>query len=716
MSGTITRIAAALAVLCGALALAGAPASARGGEASVRHVVIAGVAGLRWSDVSAKGTPALARLTRSGSAGSLSVRSAPSVTCPGEGWLTLGSGTYAALKDPSGLAGDTSCAHRGPPQVSSAGEGATVPAMDELRSLNSELRFGASPGLLGSSGLRCVAAAGPGAALAAADREGHVGQYVPALPDTADSAGEFLGRCPLTIADLGALPEGGDRAGALRDLDRRIGVLDHDRPSGTVLIVAGVAETSARPPGRLHLVLAEGPGFHGGYLRSPSTQRIPYVQLSDLAPTALDLLVDKDLPDEVAGRPLDGGASGRPSSVAATTAALADTDTAAVAQKQVIGWFFVAFGVVALVVLGALTVLIRRRRRGEGAPPAAIRWLGMAALALAAVPGATFAANLVPWWRAPWPGLALAGLVTGFAVLTAGLAVTGPWRAHRTGPALVVAAVTTGIFAADAVTGATLQINSLLGYTPLVAGRFTGFGNISAAAFGAAVMILAALLAFGRPRVQALAMVAAVGIPAIAIDGVPGWGADFGGVLTFVPAFVILGMLASRSRISLLRLVLALAGGIVVVAAIGVADWSRPARDRTHFGRFVATVLDGTAGATVYRKLLTSIDLLLHGWYTLAALPAVVILAVLVFRPPAALRQAYADVPALRLALVSVVVMSAIGFATNDSGVAVPVVAALVAVPMTFALCAGALRGPSGKGGTPDTPVPGVGEPAKVLP
>jgi hypothetical protein len=60
--------------------------------------------------------------------------------------------------------------------------------------------------------------------------------------------------------------------------------------------------------------------------------------------------------------------------------------------------------------------------------------------------------------------------------------------------------------------------------------------------------------------------------------------------------------------------------------------------------------------------------------------------------------------------------MSAIGFATNDSGVAVPAVAALVAVPLAFALCARAGRAPARPAQSSDTRVPDVSEPAKVLP
>src|SRR5690348_11968096 len=56
------------------------------------HVVVVGVPGLRWDDVDAQRTPALWRLMRAGSAGALSVRAAGPLTCPADGWVTLGAG------------------------------------------------------------------------------------------------------------------------------------------------------------------------------------------------------------------------------------------------------------------------------------------------------------------------------------------------------------------------------------------------------------------------------------------------------------------------------------------------------------------------------------------------------------------------------------------------------------------------------------------------
>jgi len=341
--------------------------------------------------------------------------------------------------------------------------------------------------------------------------------------------------------------------------------------------------------------------------------------------------------------------------------------------------------------------------------------------------------NAVPWWRSPWPAATLSGLVLAAAAATVAIAYAGPWRRWAAGPVAAVCAVTVVVTIIDGLTGATLQINSMLGYNPLVAGRFVGFGNIAFAAFGAAVMLLTALLAHGRSRPVALAVVAAIALPMIVVDGSPAWGADFGGVLTFVPAFVVLALLVARARINVARLLLAGAAGVALVAVIGIVDFQRPVEARSHFGRFVASVLDGSAGATVYRKLLTSLDLLLIGPHTILAMALVVWLAVLVFRPPPTLSEAYGRIGSLRVALIAVVVLSAIGFGTNDSSVAIPVVAGMVALPAALALCATALAGvpvprralPAATSGDdaatrgsapPDTPVAEVARPTEVLP
>src|SRR5664280_2495671 len=166
------------------------------------------------------------------------------------------------------------------------------------------------------------------------------------------------------------------------------------------------------------------------------------------------------------------------------------------------------------------------------------------AVAATAVPVGTFLANLVPWWRAGLPALALVGsVVVATAALSAG-ALLGPWRRRLLGPPGAVATITAGVIALDLVTGARLQISSLAGYSPLVAGRFAGIGNAAYGVFAPAVLLAGAAVAgtalAGRSRQVALAITAVLGLVAIVVDGSPAWGSDVGGVLALMPGVAVL--------------------------------------------------------------------------------------------------------------------------------------------------------------------------------
>jgi hypothetical protein len=668
------------------------------GDPPAGHVVVVGVAGLRWSDVDAATTPELAAVAREGSVGVLSVRSAPAVTCPAEGWLTLGAGTYAAVTDPGTVDPAAGCTARPVPEPAPwlGTDAAVVTALPGIDARNRDLRFGARVGWL-SRQLGCVASVGDGAALAAATAEGFVAHHRPALPDDPALLGTALTACPSTLVDAGALPEDGTRVAALARFDTTLGRVRAALPPDTVLLVLGLAEVDALRP-RLHMIAATGPGFRGGYLRSFSTRRVPYVQLVDVAP-AMVRAHGELVPDTVAGRPFVGGQrrDQRPDRLGDTVARLVDADRRAVQQRRVLPVTWAVLGTALALLAATLSWALVRRHRGRPTPPGLVEGLRLTALGMAAVPAATFLANVAPWWRTSTPALAVVAAVGVGALVLLGLAVAAGRAAHRWAPSVrpahaQVAAVAVGsvlVFFGDALSGARLQVDSLLGYNALHAGRFVGFGNVAFAVLGAGSVLAASLLAAGRPRRAALSAVAAVGVPVLALDGAPHWGADFGGVLTLVPTFAVLALLVGGTGVTWRRLVAAQAAGGLVVGVVAWLDYLRPADSRSHFGRFAGTVVDGTAWATIERKLLTSWELLFTGPHTLAALVLTLLLVVVVFRSPVLDRACAAD-PVLRPMLRTTVALALIGFATNDSGVAIPAVVALVAVPATLALCASA--------------------------
>lgn len=635
-----------------------ARAEATGGSASA--VVVVGVPGLRWEDVSRTGTPTLWWLAGSAAVGSLSVRAATSVTCPADGWTTLGAGNRA-----EGPARSERCPA---PRPVTRGD------LVETIRRNASEDFGAEVGALGTavrrSG-RCVHTVGPLAGLA-----------TDGLPSYATDAG----RCSLTLVDLP--PVGGARAPGAAAADARVARIVAPLGPEVLLLVVGLSETDGEAP-HLHVVLARGPGFAAGTrLDSPTTRRRPFVQLIDVAPTVLRAL-RLPVPDSMSGRPIRAGGPAHP--VATTVRDLVDLDRAAQVHRRLVPPFFAVLVLgQALLYLAVAAVLHRLRSGGSrGRVLAATR---VAATAGAAVPAATYLANLVPWWRADHP---LPVLLTAIGVATAalvGLAFAGPWRRAMTGPPAAVATITALVLAADVVTGARLQLSSLAGYSPLVAGRFAGIGNVAFAVFATAALLAAAALTEGRGSAQAVAVVAAVGVVAVAVDGSPAWGDDFGGVLALIPGFAVLALSVAGRRVTARRLLAVLGLAVLVVLAFSLADYARPADHQTHLGRFVGQVLHGGAWTVVERKARSNLALLTHSVLTLLVPLAVALLTAVLLRPWGGLRRAFADAPALRHGFVAVLVMGVIGFLVNDSGVAIPALAMTVAIPIAIAAATESLR------------------------
>jgi hypothetical protein len=267
------------------------------------------------------------------------------------------------------------------------------------------------------------------------------------------------------------------------------------------------------------------------------------------------------------------------------------------------------------------------------------------------------------------------------------------------------------VLGTDVVLGSPMQLNALAGYSPLVAGRFTGFGNLAFAVFAAGSLIGAALIAQGvrRGRWRNLVLVVA-GASAVFVVGGPG--ADAGGVIALAPAFVILAVRARGQRVS--AVVLAAAGGMgaVAFALFAFADYTRAPENRTHLGRFVAQIGEGTAGVVIRRKAEANLSLLIDSQLTFLVIAALVFIPLVLMHGSGGMRRVFGLYPCVRAGLYATGVAAAIGFAANDSGVAVPAFAAALAVPLaivtTLRVRAGASQGillaPRHRPGHPDPP------------
>jgi hypothetical protein len=683
--------AAVAAMAAPATAVAGAGHAARPG-APAAHVVLVGIGGLRWSDVSPTATPALWRLARAGSVGSLVVSGIRPRTCPADGWLTLNAGARAAV--PPAAAGPCPAVPpvRFPPSRARPGTPvpARVPRMPGLVSYNSRFHYGPRWGLLAAAAGppgpgRCATAAGPGAALALASPAGRVAAYVPSA--SALTAAD-LARCPLTVVDLGDLPAApGARAAAVRAADRQLGRITAGRPAGSTVVVAAPGD-GTEP--HLRVIVVSGPGFSGGLLTAASTRRPGLVVLTDLTPTVLGWL-GSPVPSAAAGSPLRAvprAGPGGPAGLAATVRTLIAQDAAAQVYRRTVTPFYqlVGFGYPALFALIALIPWARRERRG-----ARRRAVARAAGAWAAsVPAGTFLASLVPWWTMAHPAVVLYSLTVAWAAVVAAVALAGPWRRDPLGPPGVVTAVTLAVIGLDLVTGSRLAWETPFGLSALEAGRFYGLGNNAVVIYAASGLVCAAwlgaaLLRRGQ-RGRALLGMAAVAVFTVAVAAWPGYGAKVGGTVAMVPGFLVLLAAAANVTITWRRAVLAAVSGLALVTALALVNYFVPVTGHSDIGGFVGQVLHGGAGATVQRKISSNLGSLTANPFA-PVIPVVVLgLGAIVAWPGrlrcALLARAYRQIPLLRATLSAVWLVAVLSWFAEDSGVTVPAAALPLVLPL----------------------------------
>jgi hypothetical protein len=615
---------------------------------AAEQVLVIGVPDLRWTDIDPACTPVLANFLRSAATGVLAVKADGLPTRAAAGWLTLGAGNRMA----------------GVPLTPPA-----TAALTRAAARNARLTYGAQAGALGSA----LRAAGRTATANGADASVVTAPAPPpAVGDSAD----------LLVAEdrrlYGAVGPARERAAAA--LDGTLAPLLKVPPPNSgdigrrVVLLVGMSDGPVGGPA-LHVAAAAGPGFRAGSLVSGSTRRPPYVQLLDVAPTVLALL-GVARPAAMAGTPwrVAGGAR--------SAASLAMLDRQARSGLRWSGTFQTAL-VWAVLGLAALAWATFRRPRPRA--PAVLVGMSLVGMsyALASLPVASYLLQFLPWWRSAAAGLALPVLAAAAAALA-----RAADRCRPGGGIAAISAITVAVLGIDLVTGTHLQTAALLGDSPLIAGRFVGAGNLASALFTASGLVLLGLTCRGRRQAVPLALLA--GTAGVVVLGAPQFGADAGGVLAGTPALgVLLLRLADRRVRVRTAALLGLAGGVLLGSA-AAADYARPAAEQTHLGRFVGGLLHGgTSGTALRRHLESAAHSVVTSPFNLL-LPLAVTLAVAIarggWRPQ---RRAVAAVPGLVDGLLAAGVAAILGGLLNDSGIAVPGIAACLLFPLMLAVAAG---------------------------
>ena len=714
------RLIGALAVAAATIALV--PASAHAQEPDCARAVIFTLPGVTWEDIDRVRPPAILDLTERGAVGSMSVRTNRSRTSYGDGFVTIGGG---ARLDGGITAGSPS--DLGTPEGHLIRDARL--AVDELIELAENAGYSAAPGALGSAlkdtpliaigngdlGRPAPVPAGAGrwALLAAMNRKGvvklsatgsdllttddgwpygvHTDQA--AIREAVDAA--FDVACASMVIDHGDLaradhlaqqtfsPQLPARARALMAADDLLAYiaakLDFERD---LLVVLSPTSPARLPVAHLGVVVAVGPGYSAGdTIQSPSTRRRGVVTLPDVAPTVLDHL-GVEQPDDMNGRAWSATSPGRPDRIAAAMELDRESVFVDRLKGSISAWFVVAQVVVYVLALGLLAW--REKRLSNGSTGFLLgRWLDVAALALVAFPISTFFGGLFKAHLlndAGFVGLLLA--IDIVLVVSASLIVSAPLDRL-----LVLTALTFATLAVDLMTGSRLQLNTVLGYSPIVAGRFAGAGNIAFAILGVSTVLTGALLLNRWPGRRTLWAVGGLFALAVLVDGAPAFGSDVGGVLALVPALLITWLLLSGRRPSVRVVIIGFAAAVAILGLFVAIDLSGPPESRTHLGRLVEDV--GARGPevfveTVERKVSANLRVFRTTIWTFFVPPALAALAWLLARPRGRWGRLAELYPKVRAGLLGGLLVAILGFMVNDSGIVIPAVVLSFLVPLAL--------------------------------
>jgi hypothetical protein len=701
---------AAPAVGAAVTASPASPQSAPGGQSAAAvpdpaagHVVIVGISGLTWDQLSPTATPTLWRLAEAGSVGSLVDYAQQPLSCPADGWLTLNAAARAQ--------GPRPCTAL-PAVVADGRGGASVPAMEPIIVANRGFHESPDWGLLGSLA-GCATAVGPGAALALASPSGAIPSY---LPSAGELSAVVLARCPLTVVDLGQI--GGIERSRAAAVDRQLAAIVADLPPDTVLVVtapgAAVAAGGlpAGPP-RLMTIIVSGPAFADGLLDSASTRRPGIVTLTDLTPTVAGWL-GRTVPAGTVGARIGRSPRG---DLAAAVGALRDRDTAEQVWLATHGWFFIGYGLANVLAFGLPALVFwgggdaRRRARA--------RCWQIAGVLAVTVPLGSYLANLFPWWRLAHPAWWLYGLAIGWTLVAAAalaaVGLAGPWRRDPVAPFGLICLATLALLGLDAMTGSRLQPEAPFGLSLLVSGRYYGIGNDVLGVYCVSALVGAAWLGRAWPRRPAAAM-SAVGLFAVIALGWPGFGAKAGGTIALVPCLVLLvasgagrgavadgaGGRTGRASLGWRWAVPVALSGVALFAAFALVSYFVPAAGRSDIAAFAGNLLRGDGGGLIERKASSNVATL-----TVSAarwlIPVAAVAAAIALWRPAALRlrtleAAFASAPAVQTVAWLCWLVLVVGWLADDSGVIVPAAAIPFAVPLVVSIAVSVSAAPDGGG------------------
>ncbi|HIV57061.1 MAG TPA: alkaline phosphatase family protein [Candidatus Stackebrandtia faecavium] len=673
------------------------PKSVSRSEAS--SAVVVGVPGLRWSDIDADETPHLWRLAEQGSLGSLSVDTAPAVSCPLDGWLTLSAGAPAS--------GNVSLHGQRCPDVSDSaitrspdGDSASVDDQEYLVRHNHNDFQGVSVGTLPSA-VRCTTAIGPGASYAAARQTGKLDHYEAELPETSTTWRGAFEECPLTIVDLGALPQDDrERDTAVARADAAVADIDAALDDDALLLIAGISDTSSTP--QLHAVIAVGGGFQTGWLTSTGSQRHDNIRLIDLAPTVVAAM-GRPLPRPMVGDPLS--TLDRPESTTSAAQQLSDTAAKASAQVDIsarLVWFVT---VLSLAFFACAAVVLLRMRRGAGRARRrtssrwVIRALVLAGTALALFFVSTMAIDVVPWWRMSHPVVASFGLCALTVVMLGAIVLWGSRRHDPRGITFGVCLIGVAVAVWDVLNYANFRLGGVVTHSPISNGVSAGMRPLGFAIFATSLLVATGCIAQSVSRAYRPICFVVAGCCGVYVVGASYLGDDPVQAIALTVGTCLAAGLSGGGWLTFARLTWAVFAGFGLMLVLAVAKVSvAPDSDGAPAGSLVPDLLGGYGGNRVRLVLESDVVSIMNSPLTLLLGAAVVLTWLVLLRPAGGLNRAFGLYPSVRAGFISAAVTVALSGMLSGNGFVTAGAALSVMMPLAVIMSLRALSRDRHKG------------------
>ncbi len=442
---------------------------------------------------------------------------------------------------------------------------------------------------------------------------------------------------------------------ALKSADRFLGslrgLIDWDKTQ--LLLATPTPNLQAMKDGRrLTPVMAIGKGFGHGYLMGPTTRRPAVVTNVDLAPTVLRGLGISRLP-QGSGRAFVSKAHPEPLTY------LLRHSSKLVAQNQLRVPFNQAyvFFLILVIVLATCGVFADTAGRLTVKQTSLLQKLLLAAMA---VPAVTLLLPSLPG-SGTWVVFPEVILVTALVVWLLGF--FGSKRSLLALSLLTVAALCIDVLLG----GAQLQY-SFLGYSAIIGARFYGIGNeFMGVLIGAALVAMAGLVERGcRLRSVFLFFFFVT-----AVIGLPSLGANVGGTITAVAAFVLAGLRLSERTVKAKQ-------GFGIVGAVVLAVLAMALFDR-YLGSGSSHLASGMKYLTggqwdqifliIIRKLSMNMRLIRVTIWSRVLLFFLAACVVLVIRPQGVLKGLFGRKKSFASGFYAAALGTIVAFIFNDSGV-----------------------------------------------